>query len=97
MQSLTNLKVMPMSKSLPKDLQKTYNAISNEHKSIVDSILFASENDEYNPSIRPRPKYSDGSVDEMMFPIQPKARTIAERILRGDGYIYVVEGGARGG
>ena len=86
-----------MSKTLPKDLQKTYNAISNEHKSIVDSILFASENDEYNPSIRPRPKYSNGSVDDMMFPIQPKARTIAERILRGDGYIYVVEGGARGG
>ena len=82
---------------LPKDLEKDYEQVSNEYKSIVDSILFANENDEYNPSTRPRPTYSNGSVDEMMFPIQHKAKTIAQKILNGSGYIYVVEGGARGG
>jgi hypothetical protein len=84
-------------KILPKDLQNSYDSVDTEYKSIVDSILFASENDEFNPSVRPRPRYSNGSVDDMMFPIQPKAAEIAKKILNGSGYIYVVEGGARGG
>ena len=33
----------------------------------------------------------------MMFPIQPKAKELLQKALNGSGYIYVLEGGARGG
>lgn len=92
-----NLVIVMSEKLLPKDLQQSYEQVETEYKSIVDSILFANENEEFNPSVRPRPKYSNGSVDDMMFPIQEKAKDIAMRALNGSGYIYVIEGGARGG
>jgi hypothetical protein len=81
-----------------KDLKKIYEeTVKPEHKSIVDKLLSMEEGDEINDSIRPRPPYEVGSVDEMMFPIHEKAKELALQVLKGHGYIYVLEGGARGG
>ena len=85
-------------KSLSKELQDIYKkSVDTEHRSIVDRLLTMNEGDELFDTERPTPKYSDGSVDDMMFPIQPKAKDLLERIMKGQGYIYVLEGGARGG
>lgn len=85
-------------KSLPEELQKLYkSSVDDKHRSIVDRLLSLNEGEELNEAQRPRPHYSDNSVDEMMFPIQPKAKDLLERIMKGYGYVYVLEGGARGG
>ena len=84
--------------SKDKELQKIYDeTVKPEHKSIVDKLLSMEEGDEVNESIRPRPPYEVGSVDDMMFPIHQKAKELALNVLKGNGYIYVLEGGARGG
>ena len=84
--------------NLDKDLRKIYKeSVDKEHQNIVDRLLTLKEGEEMNDTIRPRPNYSQGSVDEMMFPIQPKAKELTERMLKGQGYIYFLEGGARGG
>ncbi len=85
-------------KELPKDLQKIYKENTNkETKSIVDRLLSLKEGEELNDTTRPRPRYDEGSVDAMMFPVYPKALDLLKRIISGDGYIYTLEGGARGG
>lgn len=84
--------------NLDNELKKIYNnTVDEKHKSIVDRLLTLKEGEQLNESIRPRPNYSQGSVDEMMFPIQPKAKELLERMIKGQGYIYFLEGGARGG
>ena len=84
--------------SKDKELQKIYDdTVKPEHKSIVDKLLSMEEGDELNESVRPRPPYEVGSVDDMMFPIHAKAKELALNVLKGNGYIYVLEGGARGG
>lgn len=86
------------SNTLPKELRKIYNeTVKVEHKSIVDRLLTLKENETLDITQRPRPNYMEGSVDEMMFPIHPKAKDLLERVMKGLGYIYVLEGGARGG
>ena len=89
---------MSVKKGLSKDLQKIYkDNVDKEHQSIVDRLLSLKEGEEQNDTIRPRPAYGKGSVDDMMFPIQEKSKDLLTRILKGYGYIYVLEGGARGG
>lgn len=84
--------------NLDKELQKIYkDTVDKDHQSIVDRLLSLKEGEELNETVRPRPPYSDGSVDEMMFPLQPKAKELLERMIKGHGYIYFLEGGARGG
>lgn len=86
------------SRMLSKDLQEIYTqTVDKEHKSIVDKLLGLKEGEEQNDTIRPRPPYEEKSVDDMMFPIQPKAKELLQKVLNGSGYIYVLEGGARGG
>lgn len=83
---------------LDKELSKIYkDTVDKDHKGIVDRILSLKEGEEMSDTVRPRPTYSDGSIDHMMFPIQPKAKELTERMLKGHGYIYFLEGGARGG
>lgn len=84
--------------NLDKELKKIYKEnVDKDHQGIVDRLLSLKEGEEMNDTIRPRPNYSQGSVDDMMFPIQPKAKELTERMLKGEGYIYFLEGGARGG
>lgn len=82
---------------LPKDLQDLYNKIDDKHKDIVDRMLSLKEGEELNDNQRERPNYDDGSVDEMLVPTYPKAFDLYKRVMSGAGYIYTIEGGARGG
>jgi hypothetical protein len=77
--------------------QEIYDTVKPEYKSIVDTILNSQENSSVSHDIRPRPPYAIGTVDEMMFPIQKNVKEMLEAMIKGHGYIYVLEGGARGG
>ncbi len=86
------------SNDLDKELKVVYDKeVSASHKSIVDKLLSLKEGETLNEANRPRPKYDNGSVDEMMFPVFPKAKELLKKVMNGSGYIYTLEGGARGG
>ncbi len=82
---------------LDKETKKIYEQVSGEYKSIVEQILSSQEGDEVSHEQRPRPKYNHGTVDDMMFPMQEDVKEMLMNMIKGHGYIHVLEGGARGG